>query len=93
LQFFRERHEKSRQQSKPAQVGISRKWRKTQMSNPSPNLYVKFQGLRKREEGQDLVEYALVLTIISLALVFSISGIATAVNSAFSNISSSLGAV
>jgi Flp pilus assembly pilin Flp len=53
-------------------------------------LSAKFQVLACGEEGQDLVEYALLLTMISLTLIFSISGIAGAVNGAFSRISSSL---
>jgi|HubBroStandDraft_4_1064222.scaffolds.fasta_scaffold465172_2 Flp pilus assembly pilin Flp len=53
-------------------------------------LYVHFQDLRFREDGQDLVEYALMLTMISLALISGMSGIAKAVNTVFSNISSSL---
>jgi len=53
-------------------------------------LYVKFQVFRWSEEGQDLVEYALLLTVISLTLISGIGGIAKAVNTAFSNISSSL---
>ena len=59
------------------------------MNNFLLTVLVKFQGLRS-EEGQDLVEYALLLTLISLTLISSISGIATAVNGAFSAISSSL---
>jgi pilus assembly protein Flp/PilA len=54
-------------------------------------LLVEFQGLASSEEGQDLVEYALLCTLISLTLITSISGIANAVNGVFSKISSSLG--
>ena len=32
-------------------------------------MYVKFQDLMSREEGQDLVEYALVLSLITLGAV------------------------
>ncbi len=53
-------------------------------------LYVKFQNLANNEDGQDLVEYALLLTMISLALIPGINGLANAVNNAFTNISSSL---
>jgi len=53
-------------------------------------LYTKFQDLRSHEEGQDLIEYALMLTLICLALISGISGIASAVNTTFSNISNSL---
>ena len=53
-------------------------------------LYVKFQLLSESEEGQDLVEYALLLTMISLALISSMNGIASSLRAVFSNISSSL---
>jgi pilus assembly protein Flp/PilA len=53
-------------------------------------LHVHFQDLRFREDGQDLVEYALMLTLISLALISGMSGIASAVKNVFSNISNSL---
>ena len=53
-------------------------------------LYVKLQNLTKNEQGQDLVEYALLCSLIALALIASISTVATAVNHSFTNISSSL---
>jgi len=60
------------------------------MSNTLMNLYVKFQGLKNREQGQDLVEYALLVALIALVCVTSINGVATAINNVFSAISSSL---
>jgi pilus assembly protein Flp/PilA len=60
------------------------------MSNLLLKLYVRFQSLRFGDEGQDLAEYALLLTLISLALISGINGIAKAVNNVFSNISGSL---
>jgi len=59
------------------------------MNNTLLNLYVKFQGLRN-EEGQDLVEYALLVALIALVCVTGVSNVASAVNTVFSNISSSL---
>jgi len=53
-------------------------------------VYIKLQNLMSSEQGQDLTEYALLLTMISLALTSSIGGIAKAVSLAFSNISSTL---
>ena len=53
-------------------------------------LYVKLQNLANDQQGQDLVEYALLLTMISLALISGINGIATAITSVFTNVSSSL---
>jgi pilus assembly protein Flp/PilA len=60
------------------------------MSDALLKLYVHFQDLRFREDGQDLVEYALMLTLISLALISGMNGIASAVKNIFSNISNSL---
>jgi Flp pilus assembly pilin Flp len=53
-------------------------------------LYVKCQNLMFSEEGQDLVEYALLCTMISLALITGMKGIASTISNVFSNISSSL---
>jgi Flp pilus assembly pilin Flp len=53
-------------------------------------LFVKLQTLASSEEGQDLVEYGLLCTLIALASISSISPIATAVTRMFTNISSSL---
>ena len=52
-------------------------------------MYVKFQGL-KNDEGQDLVEYALLVALVALATVAGVNNVATAVSSVFTNISSSL---
>jgi pilus assembly protein Flp/PilA len=60
------------------------------MNNLLLNLSVKFQGLRNEEEGQDLVEYALLVCLIALACVTGVSSVASAVTTVFSNISASL---
>jgi pilus assembly protein Flp/PilA len=53
-------------------------------------VYLKLQALANREEGQDLVEYALVICLISLAAITGVNYVATAVTTVFSNISTSL---
>ncbi len=53
-------------------------------------LYVKLQDLATRKDGQDLVEYGLLCTLIALAVIAGIPPIASAVNLAFTNVSSSL---
>jgi Flp pilus assembly pilin Flp len=53
-------------------------------------FYVKCQALWTEKEGQDLVEYALLCTMISLALITGMRGIASTISTVFSNISSSL---
>jgi pilus assembly protein Flp/PilA len=60
------------------------------MSNTLMNLYVKFQSLKNGEEGQDLVEYALLVALIALVCVSGVNNVATAVNNVFGAISSSL---
>ena len=60
------------------------------MKNSLLNLYVKFQNLKHGEEGQDLVEYALLVSLIALVCVAGVSNVATAVNTVFTNISTSL---
>ena len=46
--------------------------------------------LMSREEGQDLVEYALLITLVALAAVSGIQGVASAINAVFSKISTTL---
>lgn len=53
-------------------------------------LYVKVQTLVIVEEGQDLVEYALLITLVALAAVAGINKVASAINTVFSNISATL---
>jgi pilus assembly protein Flp/PilA len=60
------------------------------MSSTLLKLYVKFQGLKNGEEGQDLVEYALLVALIALVCITGVNNVATAVNTVFSNISNSL---
>jgi pilus assembly protein Flp/PilA len=54
-------------------------------------LYVKFQDLASREEGQDLVEYALVVALIAFGATAGMNSLATGLNTAFSGISTTLG--
>ena len=53
-------------------------------------LYVKIQNLMSAEEGQDLVEYALLVCLIALAAITGVNKVAGAVTTVFSNISNSL---
>jgi pilus assembly protein Flp/PilA len=47
--------------------------------------------LWKEEEGQDLVEYALLITLVSLALVAALTGLSSAITTAFNNAVTQLG--
>jgi pilus assembly protein Flp/PilA len=60
------------------------------MNNLFLALYVKFQNLMTREEGQDLVEYALLVCLIALAAITGVNKVASAITTVFSNISASL---
>jgi pilus assembly protein Flp/PilA len=46
--------------------------------------------LWKEEEGQDLVEYALLLVLISLAAIAAMEGLASAISKAYGNASTNL---
>jgi Flp pilus assembly pilin Flp len=46
--------------------------------------------LWKEEEGQDLTEYALLLSLVALATIASINSLAAAIQNAFSGASSNL---
>jgi pilus assembly protein Flp/PilA len=61
------------------------------MNNVLLNLFVKLQDLASREEGQDLVEYALVVALIAFGATAGMKSLATGINTAFSSISSQLG--
>ena len=60
------------------------------MNNLFLKLLIKFQDLAKRDEGQDLVEYALVVALIAFGATAGMSTLATGINAAFNTISSKL---
>lgn len=53
-------------------------------------LVASFQSLMAGDEGQDLVEYALLVCLIALAAIAGIHNVANAVTSVFTRVSSSL---
>jgi len=59
------------------------------MKNVIINLYVKMQNLMN-EDGQDLVEYALVVALIAFAATTGMKSLATNINTAFTNIGTTL---
>jgi pilus assembly protein Flp/PilA len=60
------------------------------MNNLFLAMYVKLQNLMNREEGQDLVEYALLVCLIALAAITGVNKVASAIGTVFTNISTSL---
>ena len=55
-------------------------------------IYIKVQDLMTREDGQDLVEYALVVSLLSLAATAAMGSLAGAINNAFTAIGGKLSA-
>ena len=56
----------------------------------STNLYLFVRSLLDREEGQDLVEYALVVALIAFGAITGMGYLATGLNNAFSGIATTL---
>ena len=54
-------------------------------------LYIRLQDWASREEGQDLVEYALVVALIAFGATAGMKNLATGLNTAFRGISTTLG--
>jgi pilus assembly protein Flp/PilA len=54
------------------------------------NLYASFRGWIRREEGQDLVEYALVVALIGFAATAGMNSLASAINTLFTNVGTTL---
>ncbi len=53
-------------------------------------MLLKLHNLTTREEGQDLVEYALLVALIALVCITGVNNVANAITTVFSKISSSL---
>ena len=64
------------------------------MKNSLLKFYVKLQVIKdaliRDESGQDLIEYALVVSLIALAATVSMQAVGTSVSTAFSKVSSRL---
>jgi len=54
------------------------------------SLYNKVENFLKDEEGQDLIEYALVVALIAFAATAGMSTLATSINDAFTKIGTKL---
>ena len=54
------------------------------------SLYNKVQNFLKADEGQDLIEYALVVALIAFAATAGMGTLATNINAAFTKIGSKL---
>ena len=54
-------------------------------------LYIKSQELANREDGQDLVEYSMIVAVLALGATAGMVALANGLNSAFQGLSASLG--
>jgi pilus assembly protein Flp/PilA len=64
--------------------------RRKHMQTTLWNLYSRLQTLILQEEGQDLIEYALVVALIAFAAVTSMQTLAVDINNTFLGIGTSL---
>jgi pilus assembly protein Flp/PilA len=72
---------------------ILRRENKIGMINTILTLYVKSQAVRdaiRNEDAQDLIEYALVVSLIAFAAIAGMSTLAGDINNAFNNIGTTL---
>ncbi|HLY40848.1 MAG TPA: hypothetical protein VKR52_06515 [Terracidiphilus sp.] len=53
-------------------------------------MYITCKSLMEREEGQDLVEYALVVALIAFGAIAGMQALASGINTAFKDVSSML---
>ena len=60
------------------------------MNNLITTLYFNARSFMVREEGQDLVEYALVVALIAFGAITGMSQLAVGLNHAFSGIATTL---
>lgn len=56
-------------------------------------LYVKLQSLTRSEDGQDLVEYALLISFIALVCIAAVAPVGSALSKMYSNIGTSVGSL
>jgi pilus assembly protein Flp/PilA len=54
-------------------------------------IYIKLQDLANREDGQDLIEYSLIVALVSLGATASMQYLAGGITTAFSGVSTTLG--
>jgi pilus assembly protein Flp/PilA len=60
------------------------------MNNLMNKLHISFRNMIEREEGQDLVEYALVVALIALAATAGMKTLANDINAEFTNLGTAL---
>jgi pilus assembly protein Flp/PilA len=56
------------------------------------NFMLKLRSIARKDEGQDILEYALLVALIAIGAVVAITAAGTSVQSAFNNIASTIAA-
>ena len=56
------------------------------------SLYFKLRGLTARQEGQGMVEYALILVLVSIVVIVILLTMGNQIKNVFSNVVAALGA-
>jgi pilus assembly protein Flp/PilA len=88
LKFSRQPTEATLDGSKPERnPGQPAKRRRKEMLT---KFFVKMQNKMQDEEGQGLVEYALILVLVSIVVIIALTAIGTGVNQVFLDIGSAL---
>lgn len=54
------------------------------------NIFIRLQSLIHNQDGQDLIEYALVVALIAFAATAGMNSLATSINTAFTNMANTL---
>jgi len=60
------------------------------MNSVSAKVYLFVRTLLEREEGQDMVEYALVVALIAFGAITGMSSVASGINSAFTEFATTI---
>jgi pilus assembly protein Flp/PilA len=66
-------------------------WRENKVHTRLLKLYIKLQDLTSREEGQDMVEYALVVALICFGAASASKFLAAGLATTFGNLSTNIG--
>lgn len=61
------------------------------LNNLFAYLTVAFTEIKEREEGQGLVEYALILVLVSIASILMLTALGTDIGAVFTEVSGELG--
>jgi pilus assembly protein Flp/PilA len=72
--------------AQPEAGTIDKRERKQKMKDMITKLSAKIETLMGNEEGQDLVEYALVVALIAFGAITAMGTLATDISTAFTNI-------